>query len=100
MLKKREDATVPDKGWPWPWKTSHTTDYSYVFNKRLNRVIVNDFKRIIKPSWETKKGEYHEQTPFKFKFPIMDTSNYVQEGRRSGIGIIKFDGKGGFDYVW
>lgn len=26
-----EDGATPDQGWPWPWETSHTTDYSYWF---------------------------------------------------------------------
>lgn len=31
FLADREDATNPEDGWPWPWETSHTTDYSYSF---------------------------------------------------------------------
>ena len=27
----RDDATMPDMGWPWPWDTSETTDYAYYF---------------------------------------------------------------------
>lgn len=26
-----EDWTSPEMGWPWPWKTSATTDYAYCF---------------------------------------------------------------------
>ena len=29
FLAKREDATLPEQGWPWPWADSGTTDYSY-----------------------------------------------------------------------
>lgn len=31
LLKSRDDATVPEQGYPWPWKTSRTTDYAYYF---------------------------------------------------------------------
>ena len=33
FLSKREDATSPKDGWAWPWETSHTTDYAYVFER-------------------------------------------------------------------
>jgi hypothetical protein len=29
FLAGRDDATLPEQGWPWPWETSGTTDYSY-----------------------------------------------------------------------
>lgn len=28
---KRRDWTSPERGWPWPWEDSHTTDYAYRF---------------------------------------------------------------------
>lgn len=30
-LARREDATLPEQGWPWPWENSRTTDYAYAF---------------------------------------------------------------------
>ncbi len=32
ILSERDDATVPEDGWPWPWNDSKTTDYSYAFD--------------------------------------------------------------------
>lgn len=29
FASSRDDFTTPDEGWPWPWKNSQTTDYSY-----------------------------------------------------------------------
>jgi hypothetical protein len=26
----QEGGTLPEQGWPWPWKTSATTDYAYI----------------------------------------------------------------------
>jgi hypothetical protein len=31
FLAEREDRTLPEQGWPWPWETSATTDCSYWF---------------------------------------------------------------------
>lgn len=32
FLKDREDKSLPDDGWPWPWDDSNTTDFSYAFD--------------------------------------------------------------------
>lgn len=32
-LARRRDATVPERGWPWPWKDSSTTDYGICFKR-------------------------------------------------------------------
>lgn len=32
FFAKRDDVTLPERGWPWPWDTSHTTDYAYAFD--------------------------------------------------------------------
>ena len=32
FLKDREDKTLPENGWPWPWETSSTTDFAYAFD--------------------------------------------------------------------
>jgi len=32
FLASRDDATLPERGWPWPWDDSNTTDYSYAFD--------------------------------------------------------------------
>ena len=31
FISSREDGTLPEQGWPWPWEDSQTTDYSYAF---------------------------------------------------------------------
>ena len=32
FLADRDDKSLPADGWPWPWDTSHTTDYAYAFD--------------------------------------------------------------------
>lgn len=38
FFASRDDATLPEMGWPWPWDTSATTDchYWYVDGKVLD----------------------------------------------------------------
>ena len=36
----RDDWTSPDQGWPWPWDTSHTTDYTYSFGRKKTSVFI------------------------------------------------------------
>src|SRR5580704_13789878 len=31
FLASRDDGTLPDQGWPWPWNDSSITDCSYWF---------------------------------------------------------------------
>lgn len=31
IANEREDWTLPEKGWPWPWDDSFTTDRAYAF---------------------------------------------------------------------
>ena len=32
-LKRREDYTSPEEGWPWPWTDSSTSDYAYAWDE-------------------------------------------------------------------
>jgi hypothetical protein len=32
FFASRDDVTLPEQGWPWPWKDSNTTDFSYTFD--------------------------------------------------------------------
>jgi hypothetical protein len=32
FFRHRDDVTLPERGWPWPWDTSHTTDYAYALD--------------------------------------------------------------------
>lgn len=32
ILAQDENATVPEDGWPWPWKDSNTSDYAFAFH--------------------------------------------------------------------
>jgi len=38
------DGIIPDRGdvWPWIWQDSRCTDYAYMFDKKLNKVIASE----------------------------------------------------------
>ena len=42
MLGSRDDATLPEMGWPWPWNDSNTTDYAYAFKNGTVKAITED----------------------------------------------------------
>jgi hypothetical protein len=41
FFEPRDDVTLPERGWPWPWDDSHTTDYAYMFEN--GQVFVSNF---------------------------------------------------------
>ena len=44
FFKKTESATDPEKhGWPWPWTTSSTTDWAYIFDPADGKVHIVNF---------------------------------------------------------
>ena len=32
FFSTRDDVTLPERGWPWPWEDSRTTDYAYALD--------------------------------------------------------------------
>lgn len=66
MLSGRDDSTTPDRGWPWPWDTSETTDYAYYFHEGAVK-------------WENFGGEWPNMSKKK---------NVALGGNRSGLIII------------
>jgi len=46
-LSNREDFTNPNRGWPWPWDDSRTTDYTYVYSAETKRVSIYEFGKPI-----------------------------------------------------
>ncbi|HKI68790.1 MAG TPA: hypothetical protein VKA67_04320, partial [Verrucomicrobiae bacterium] len=65
MLAGREDATLPEMGWPWPWNDSNTTDYAYAFRDGKVEAITEDSE-----------------------WPDMSARSRVTMGKRSGIMVV------------
>lgn len=81
-LSKREDATFPEMGWPWPWDDSKTTDYAYAFDE--GRVWASCFGgKWFNPMRKQPNSE--EQVAV---FPNMSSIKRTNFGKRSGIMII------------
>jgi hypothetical protein len=73
IAESRKDFTSPEEGWPWPWDTSHTTDYAYCLTPAGVRIF--SFGEDIVNS---QRGE----------FPNMKDRKNVQFGAKSGAIIV------------
>ena len=83
FLKGRDDGTLPEFGWPWPWKSSATTDYSYAWH--------NDTVWIARGGW-SKAGNWNDDQrviEFPENFPDMSDRQNVTLGKRSGVMILR-----------
>lgn len=82
IAANREDFTSPDMGWPWPWNTSHTTDYAYalVGNNVLRSVFGTAFRPL---GLEDEDGRDDQSADF----PDMSARKNVTFGKRSGVLI-------------
>lgn len=84
FLVTREDATRPEQGWPWPWDSSHTTDFAYALD--AGRVLASSFGHPWQPA-----GDYDsdrddgagEMAPDAF--PNMSARRVLALGKRSGL---------------
>lgn len=85
-LGTREDFTAPEKGWPWPWIDSRTTDYAYAFDG--GKVWCSSFGHPWFIATEV-EPEYEEiEDDAKVAFPNMKSRQNVTLGKRSGVTII------------
>lgn len=82
FFAEREDATLPEHGWPWPWENSHTTDYSYAFDD--GRVWASCYGH----AWfdPTKEEPDHDDGK-PTVFPDMTNRKNVTWGKRSGVMV-------------
>lgn len=86
MLAARKDGTTPDKGWPWPWEDSQTTDYAYAFEggKVWGSCFGGPWFDPLKPEPEYEELEDSKKVPF----PNMKSRQKVTLGERSGVLVI------------
>ena len=87
LLSQRDDATLPDMGWPWPWADSDTTDYAYAYDD--GGVWCANFGH----GWMTPAEAIdpgHESDDEKSCiFPDMTSRKRVTFGPRSGIMMLR-----------
>lgn len=85
FLSKRDDVTLPEQGWPWPWDNSNTTDFAYCFVD--NRVLTNHFG----DGWHVfVEGKDNDEAPrvWEHEFPDMSKVKNVRYDKGSGIILI------------
>lgn len=83
FLLAKDNATFPESGWPWPWKDSRTTDYSYSLYR--GKVWASCFgNKWFDPMNEPEEYEEKEDNE-KEIFPDMTNIQNVTFGRKSGL---------------
>ena len=84
FFEHRDDVTTPDRGWPWPWETSHTTDYADAFDG--GKVYASCFgHEWFDPKEPESESSASENTAL---FPNMKERQNVTFGARSGVIIL------------
>ena len=84
FFKSRDDVSLPSDGWPWPWETSHTTDYAYAFDE--GAVWASCFGR---PWFDARKEQPEDDDGETPVFPDMTENQNVQfGGSKSGLIVI------------
>jgi hypothetical protein len=89
FLASRDDATLPEQGWPWPWDNSGTTDCSYWFFD--GKVWEESGKRyIVRGSMpeDEDEQEAHIEKGEVINFPDMSERKSVTFGERSGLIVL------------
>lgn len=76
----RQDVTRPEQGWPWPWDTSETTDFGYVFVEGRG-VVYRSFGHEVRNA-----GDGEPVEGVAFEYPNMSDRKRIAMGsNRSGI---------------
>ena len=97
FVKRRDDYTSPEMGWPWPWDTSETSDCSYWF---FDGKVWDEGGEYGTPTYyrpcdvaEPDGDEAEAAMRVKYganiiEFPDMSARKNVTLGERSGIMIL------------
>ena len=91
FLSERDDATLPDQGWPWPWDDSRTSDCSYWFFGgkcwEAAGYPVDYFFPCDEPMPESDGPEIYQGRE-RVEFPNMAHLKNVTLGKRSGLTVL------------
>lgn len=99
-LATRDDATLPEHGWPWPWDTSATTDRAYCFDGGIIWTTMGypmeqwfDVRALMAPGGVDEDGEpTGTPDPAAVVWPDMSARKNVTMGARSGLMVIGVHG--------
>lgn len=97
MASVRSDFTAPDKGWPWPWADSFTTDFAYAFDgDRLYVSRETDDQSDWVEAAHFERGKVADRELMgalascgPLSYPDMTEIQNVDFGARSGLMILK-----------
>lgn len=103
FFASRDDVTLPEEGWPWPWENSATTDYAYALED--GKVYASCFGgpwHDPTKSHEELVEEYGEDEYEEPKLPgdpavfpdMTKIQNVKLGGKQSGIMIVGIDPQG------
>jgi len=80
----RDDVSLPNDGWPWPWDDSNTTDYTYSFDD--GKVYGACFGH----GWWLADSEPEEHEDGKIDdWPNMKEVQKISYGSKSGLIVIR-----------
>lgn len=88
----RNDVTLPEQGWPWPWDDSRTTDYGYVLIEGRG-VFFECFGggACLATDPSDEDGKRKPVDGVSFTYPNMaDRKNVARGSDRSGLIIVGF----------
>jgi hypothetical protein len=90
FLAERDDATLPEQGWPWPWDDSGTTDCSYW---HFDGVTWDERRKHYTPCNEAEPEDDEQYDKWlegrePVQFPNMSSRQKVTFGKRSGLIVI------------
>ena len=103
QLSKRDDFTSPERGWPWTWEDSRTTDFAYAWDGQTwcslfgygwrtlvdMRIHAAEHQRWAESDdEEAPEPELWDRTKTAV-FPDMTDRQRVTLGKRSGVLVVK-----------
>ncbi len=83
-INNRDDGTLPEHGWPWPWNDSRTTDFAYTLDE--GQVWASRFGGPWQKATEWDDKDSEEKSA---EFPDMSQLKNMQYGRKSGLITIR-----------
>jgi hypothetical protein len=92
-LAGRDDATAPERGWPWPWDDSNTTDYAYALDD--GTLFGSSFGGLwfeVDPDAEGFGEPEENDGPRGLDFPNMADRKNVRFDKGSGAMFFSFGG--------
>lgn len=95
-----DEFTTPENGWPWPWDSSRTTDYAYLFDREDGKVYISGFGSEFYTFEQSEDEDFMEEfyenrgNEDKVKWPKMDTSSPAVGSNKSGVITISSDSQG------